>query len=427
MTTRYLLLGLAALTTIAAVAEDLALVSPKAGETVALIPAEYKAYLAKDRAERRKLFSDMTVRAGWCKVSPGSYPLSVTFAWKGATGGELQVERLPDRKLFFKGAIPSNTYALANFEIARTYSWRVTAGGKTQVGEFKTEDVAPRMIRWPGISNMRDLGGRKGLGGKRVKQGMIYRNAGLNSNASFKFLTEDDLKKAYAEGKLEEVIKTTVDSSGAPSKAEHYAKKIGKMLKKGEKLPKRYVDRKFLISSSATPGKKRLTPENLAWGLDFFGIKTDLDLRTWRECWGMTGSPLGPTVKWINYSSAGYGGMADDFGRDAFTKCFKVFLDAKNYPIDFHCIAGADRTGSLAFILNGLLGVDEEELYRDWEVTGLTNTTADFNHKSRFDKLVAVFDKYEGATINERVEKYVLSLGFTAEDIAAFRKLMLED
>ena len=187
------------------------------------------------------------------------------------------------------------------------------------------------------------------------------------------------------------------------------------------------MDRKFLIPSSATPGKKRLTPENLAWGLDFFGIKTDLDLRCWRECWGMTGSPLGPTVKWINYSSGGYGGMADDFGRNAFAKCFKVFLDAKNYPIDFHCIAGADRTGAVAFILNGLLGVDEEELYRDWEVTGFTNGTADFNHKSRFDKLVAVFDKYEGATINARVEKYVLSLGFTPEDIATFRKLMLED
>ena len=43
-----------------------------------------------------------------------------------------------------------------------------------------------------------------------------------------------------------------------------------------------------------------------------------------------------------------------------------MFLDPANYPIDFHCIAGQDRTGAVAFILNALLGVEEEELYLDW-------------------------------------------------------------
>ena len=31
---------------------------------------------------------------------------------------------------------------------------------------------------------MRDIGGRMGLGGRRVRQGRIYRSAGLNSNAT---------------------------------------------------------------------------------------------------------------------------------------------------------------------------------------------------------------------------------------------------
>ena len=36
-----------------------------------------------------------------------------------------------------------------------------------------------------------------------------------------------------------------------------------------------------------------------------------------------------------------------------------------------------------------------------------------------------VFSKYEGATLNEKIENFVLSNGFTAADIEKFRSLML--
>ena len=255
---------------------------------------------------------------------------------------------------------------------------------------------------------------------------MVYRSAGLNNNADWGFLKEDDLRKAHAEGKLEETIAATISSDGKPSDAKHYAKTIAKLIEKGEEIPKRYCDRKFLIPSSAKAGKERLTDATRKWGLEWLGIKTDLDLRTYREVWCMKGSPLGTTVKWCNYSSANYDGLGTEAGRNAFVKCFRLFLDEANYPNDFHCIAGADRTGSLACILNGLLGVDEEELYRDWEVTGITNGNEQFNHKRLFDELIMVFDKYEGATLNDRIEAYVLSCGFTKDDISKFRSIMLE-
>jgi hypothetical protein len=35
--------------------------------------------------------------------------------------------------------------------------------------------------------------------------------------------------------------------------------------------------------------------------------------------------------------------------------------------------------------------------------------------------------QYPAPTVRERLEKYVLSLGFTEEDIAKFRRIMLED
>jgi protein-tyrosine phosphatase len=118
--------------------------------------------------------------------------------------------------------------------------------------------------------------------------------------------------------------------------------------------------------------------------------------------------------------------MHSDSGKKPFTQCFKVFLDEANYPIDFHCIAGADRTGSLAYILNALLGVSDAELLLDWEITAFNNPNPRFAHKDRYDPLVAGFMKLPGATTAEKMVNYVKSVGFTDADIEKFRAIMLE-
>lgn len=96
--------------------------------------------------------------------------------------------------------------------------------------------------------------------------------------------------------------------------------------------------------------------------------------------------------------------MQSDEGREVFIDTFKVFLDESKYPIIMHCIAGQDRTGAVAFILNGLLGVEEEELYLDWEVTGFWNPSAMFRHEHLFDKLVEGFKTWPGKNLNEKIE-----------------------
>ena len=176
------------------------------------------------------------------------------------------------------------------------------------------------------------------------------------------------------------------------------------------------------------PGAKRLSDDMKKYMLDDLGIKTDVDLRSSGECSGMQGSPLGPTVAWAHNSSHAYQGLLSEGGRAAFSNSFKIFCDQKNYPIVFHCIAGQDRTGSLAFILNALLGVDEEELYKDWEVSGFWNPSSGFNHHDLFDHLIAGFsEKFPQPTWREKAEAYVKSLGFTQQEIDRFRAIMLED
>ena len=373
---KLILVALAGVLGMAAAAASLEITSPKEGATVPILTSDMKAYLAQPRAARVAQFADPAARKRIAKFK--DRPVKTRLSWNctepGATGvvWSVKVRRAKDNAVVFTAKTRKSSIEIDNLEIARSYKWRVkgTPADGAQLraeGTFNTEDAAPRLMHLSRVHNMRDLGGRVGLDGRRVRQGILYRSAGLNANA----------RKSKSQGKM-------------------------------------------------VPGKVTLTDASRAYAKHVLGIRTDLDLRTDHECFGMKGSPLGPDVKWVHISSSAYGGMGKDKGKKAFAKGFRVFLDEKNYPMVFHCIAGADRTGSLAFILGALLGVDEEELWRDWEVTGFQSANVKFSHKARFNKLVRVFEAFPGANIREKVEAYVKSVGFTDADIEKFRSIMLE-
>ena len=457
----YCLTCAAALTALSSLAA-IRTIEPADGATVPLLTDAQKAYIMMPTAERREKFANQPFRSkvmglpaeqvpGEAKKREAYWPKTVRLAWEGADDAEYQV-RVRDAKkgvVVIDQTVKGNELYIDNLEIAAEYEWGVKRGSDTGRGKFKTEDVAPRLIRYPGVPNVRDFGGRIGLGGKRIRQGLVFRSAGLNNNARDIYYTIEELREL---GKTEE-LKAAADEA---------QKRLDQLLawqadpKTMDLEDKEYLDwtkrhtneppAKFLASrvkrardtvkaggnpqvvKSREPGASRVEGERGEYIRKRFGIKTDIDLRSDRECFGMTGSPLGPTVNWEHISSSAYSGMVYDGGKKPFAKVFRVFLDEKNYPIDFHCIAGQDRTGAVAYILNGLLGVDEDQLALDWEVTGFWNRGTDFCHSKRYDKLVEGFKKsYPAPTVRERLEKYVLDIGFTEEDIAKFRKIMLED
>ena len=394
----------------------LELVSPKEGETFCALQPEHRAFLAKDRDARRAQFLDKNWRRHAVK-DVHSRPLPLKLEWSGGKGPyEVKVEL--GGKIVFSTNVADRTVNVWNLEIAREYAWTVCDGGECARGHFKTLDLAPRLMYVPNVANIRDLGGRIGLGGRRVRQGRVFRSAGLNSNADVFFSCEETLKM-YEDGVLEKKfgekgrkIKEQIDRDKGEYKFDPKAPFLRKNLKRDEKDWRK--------------GKTKMTAEGVRIATEELGWKSDLDLRSDVECWGMTGSPAGDKVKWWHYPARAYSGLALPEAKASFAKAFRVFLDEKNYPIDFHCIGGADRAGSLAFILNALLGVSDEELDKDWEITCFTYESQDFGHKSRFDKLRAMFNTYPGATTREKVEAYVKEQGFTDEDIAKFRGIMLE-
>ena len=105
-------------------------------------------------------------------------------------------------KTVFATNLMETTVDVWNLEIAREYTWTVCGDGACARGHFRTRDQAPRVMYVPDVTNIRDLGGRIGLNGRRVKQGMAYRAAGLNSNANIYFSGSETLKM-YKDGVLE--------------------------------------------------------------------------------------------------------------------------------------------------------------------------------------------------------------------------------
>jgi hypothetical protein len=160
---------------------------------------------------------------------------------------------------------------------------------------------------------------------------------------------------------------------------------------------------------------------------DALGIRTELDLRAPKDCAGLEGSPLGPSVLRAEISSGCYGQMDEPWAKEACRKCLELIADGANLPLLFHCSSGQDRTGTLAFLVNGLLGVAPEDLVRDWEASALWKDEHDwFNRNNTYAALLAVMDEYPGDTLNARIESYVKSTGFSDADLARLRALLLD-
>ena len=360
-------------------AAELRIVAPADGAVVPLLTRSQKAYYDLPRSERVAAVTNAAARAKLSDVGTDPNPVHLSWRIRSDSGFNprfsVRVFRRRDRHLSAFVQTVENSVDVPNLEIATEYDWTVSAlEGDVPVasadGHFVTEDRAPRFLKVPGVKSFRDLGGRRGLGGRRVRQNLIFRSKGLNSNA-----TQPD---------------------------------------------KEHPDRK------REPGKCWLTSETKDLLVNQFGIRTDLDLRRDDETWGMTGSPVGDRVRWVHVSAHAYDGMPTKAGKAAFAQHFRLFLDKANYPIDFHCIAGADRTGSLAYILGGLLGVDEDELWKDWETNVFIDANPDFRHRNRMEFLSAYFNSLPGETLAEKMEHYVVSCGFTRDDVRRFREIMLE-
>lgn len=159
------------------------------------------------------------------------------------------------------------------------------------------------------------------------------------------------------------------------------------------------------------------------------GIQHELDLRGANEG-GLTVSPLGGDVRYTCAAAYAWYSLTP---ADAWKANLRCVFDAvmHNEPVYFHCAAGADRTGTLACVLEGLLGMSQSDIDKDYELTTFysgsdTDANARRRNEAEWSGLISALNGKSGSTFRDKCVTFAAELGFTADEINAFRAAMID-
>lgn len=258
------------------------------------------------------------------------------------------------------------TVGVYNLMVGYNYYWQVEAmleNGNTSlspVSAFKTAATCPRMIFVEGVTNVRDMGGWQTESGKTVKQGLLYRCGRLNKSSSSQ-------------------IKAEITENG----------------------------------------KKTM--------LDMLKIKTEIDLRmvSNNEVGGLTDtSPLGDGVQYaqcpMDYTASNY--LTGN--KQKIATVFGILSNENNYPVIYHCNIGTDRTGLISFLVDGLLGVSEEDLYRDYLMSNFGNIGGSRTVSSIQGNYVNYIKSFNGDTLSQKIYNCLVANDVPADYLDAVIEIL---
>lgn len=112
----------------------------------------------------------------------------------------------------------------------------------------------------------------------------------------------------------------------------------------------------------------------------------------------------------------------------------RCVIDAVTHrePVYFHCTAGADRTGTLACVLEGLLGMSQSDIDKDYELTCFysgtaTDAVARRRNESDWKKLIGAISAVDGESFRDKCMHFAVgTCGMTMADINAYRAAMID-
>ncbi len=161
-------------------------------------------------------------------------------------------------------------------------------------------------------------------------------------------------------------------------------------------------------------GLKQLTSE--------LGVRFDMDLRPASD--NKSGvNALGNNVIHKYYDAPMYSDVFKDEEYETVRSIFADLADPGNYPIYLHCTYGRDRTGTIAYLLEALLGLSDKDLYTEYELSLFTDS---FVNYAEFETFTERIRSLEGDTTKQKVEGWLLSIGVTEEELASIKEIFLE-
>lgn len=155
------------------------------------------------------------------------------------------------------------------------------------------------------------------------------------------------------------------------------------------------------------------------------GIGAELDLRGNGEI-PSTGSPLGEDIvyKQCNIS---YTNIDTSDNRLALLQCFQFLLNQlrAQHGIYIHCVWGADRTGMLCLFIEGLLGMKQSDLDKEYELTSFTGNSR-FRTNNYYQSALNIVLSRPGNTLQQKFRSWWLECGATEPELDEFVLLLTE-
>ena len=179
----------------------------------------------------------------------------------------------------------------------------------------------------------------------------------------------------------------------------------------------------------------RISSADRAVLVEQLGVQHEIDLRSKHSSDLPDGevpteSPLGSDVWFTIADKAASYALTPVATWQLYLRCV---IDAVTHrePVYFHCTMGADRTGTLACVLEGLLGMSQSDIDKDYEITTFSSGSgSDQNARRRnepeWKKLINAINAVSGDTFRDKCVHFAVgTCGMSMDDINAYRAAMI--
>ena len=109
---------------------------------------------------------------------------------------------------------------------------------------------------------------------------------------------------------------------------------------------------------------------------------------------------------------------------------FEILAKEESYPVYFHCRIGTDRTGLVAILLYGVLGVDINYIYQDYLFSNFgkigSKRKIGTDEADDISKYITEIQKLPGASFNEQCYNALITIGVPKETINKILDIFIE-
>lgn len=157
---------------------------------------------------------------------------------------------------------------------------------------------------------------------------------------------------------------------------------------------------------------------------NLLGVRAELDMRDISEDGG-----TGSFDSIVTYLHQTIGNYADAFSSNNIGK-FKTAAEflmnnvIRGIPSVYHCVAGADRTGTITWILLGVLGVTQSDCDKEYEITNFSGPAR--LRSGNLANLYTYVNSLEGDNFRQKCLQALLNCGISIDLINHFRHAMID-